>query len=197
MYGYSYRARLVGNGARNSLSYPPGGVGAEFEALCIVEFFHGFHQSQIAFLNQVEKKHTSADVTLGNADDKTQVGFAEQFFRLLVSFLHTTRKLRFLLGGKQRHLAYVFEIHFDGVVNAYVNDSLCQQVVRHHVRHAYAVVFKKLVQLRVLLRRQVEFHFVEIVFHLVEGHEALGAYLLERGKNFFHCRFVEFHIFLL
>ncbi len=97
MYGYSYRARLICNGAGDCLPYPPGRVSAEFEAFGVVEFLHRLHKPKVPLLNKVEKQHAPAHVSLGNADHKSQVGFAQKLLRLLVALLHAARQLRFLL----------------------------------------------------------------------------------------------------
>ena len=48
-------ARLISDRAGDRLTDPPGGVGGEFVAAAVLEFFHRFHQAHVAFLDQVEK----------------------------------------------------------------------------------------------------------------------------------------------
>ena len=70
-------ARLVGDGPADGLANPPGGIGAELEALAIVELFHGAQQAQVAFLDQVQERHAAAHVALGHADHQAQVGLGQ------------------------------------------------------------------------------------------------------------------------
>ena len=51
MYGNADGTCLVGNGTRNGLANPPRSISAELVALTVIEFFNGFQQSQVAFLN--------------------------------------------------------------------------------------------------------------------------------------------------
>src|SRR5829696_4599602 len=67
------RAALVGNGARNGLSNPPGRVRREFEAALVVEFVGGLHETNVAFLDEIEEGETAPDVFLCNRNDKPQV----------------------------------------------------------------------------------------------------------------------------
>ena len=53
MHGYADGAGLVRYGSADRLSNPPGGVGAELEALAVVELLHATHQTDIALLNEV------------------------------------------------------------------------------------------------------------------------------------------------
>src|SRR5207302_6734073 len=46
------RAGLVGDGARDRLAYPPGGVGAELVAAPVFVLVHRPHQAGVAFLDQ-------------------------------------------------------------------------------------------------------------------------------------------------
>ena len=68
--------RLVGDGARNGLADPPGGVGGKFVALAVVKLFHGLDQPQVAFLNQIQEQHAAAHIALGNGDDQAQIRLA-------------------------------------------------------------------------------------------------------------------------
>ena len=67
------RARLVGDGARDRLPDPPGGVGAELEALRVVELLDRPDEADVPLLDEVEEAHAAADVLLGDADHQAQV----------------------------------------------------------------------------------------------------------------------------
>ncbi|CAB4807983.1 unannotated protein [freshwater metagenome] len=73
MRGHADGARCVVDRAANGLANPPCCVGAELEALGVVELLDRFHQADVAFLNQVEQAKTVTIETLGDADHQTQV----------------------------------------------------------------------------------------------------------------------------
>src|SRR6266542_5895390 len=66
-------AGLVGDGPRDRLPDPPGGVGAEFEALLVVELLDRADEADVALLDEVQEAHAAADVLLGDADHQAQV----------------------------------------------------------------------------------------------------------------------------
>ena len=72
-------ASLVGDGAGDGLPDPPGGVSGKAESAVIIEFLNRFHQSQVAFLDQVKEGHAAADVTFGHADHQPGIGFDQMF----------------------------------------------------------------------------------------------------------------------
>ncbi len=63
------RTRLVSDCTCNCLTNPPRRIGGKFESLGVVKLFDCFNQTEISFLNQVEKLHAAAKVPLGNADN--------------------------------------------------------------------------------------------------------------------------------
>ena len=108
MHGDADGTRLIGNGAGDRLTDPPGGVGGELKALGVVELFDRLDQTQITLLNQVKELHTAPHITLGDGNDQTQVGFAQAllgFFTIRTAGLDLQRQIDFLLGGQQRHAA--------------------------------------------------------------------------------------------
>ena len=68
-------ARLVGNRAGDRLSDPPRGVRAELIALAELELLDRPHQADVALLDQIQQRHTAADVLLGHRHDEPQIGF--------------------------------------------------------------------------------------------------------------------------
>ena len=55
MHRHTNRAGLVGHGAGDRLTDPPGGIGGELEAFLPIEFLDGANETQIAFLDKVEE----------------------------------------------------------------------------------------------------------------------------------------------
>ena len=76
-------ARFLRERPGDGLSDPPGCVGGETVAACVVEFIDGAHQADIPFLDEVEEGHALVHVFLGDADDEPRVGAAEVFARFL------------------------------------------------------------------------------------------------------------------
>src|SRR5690348_10051625 len=59
-------AALVGDGPRDGLTNPPGGVSREAEALAPIVFLDGTHEADVAFLNKVQKSKAAIYITLSN-----------------------------------------------------------------------------------------------------------------------------------
>src|SRR5579859_153332 len=76
-------ARLVGNGARDGLANPPGGVGGEFIPAAPVELVRAFHQAEISFLDEIEELQAMMRIFLGDRDYQAKVGCGEFPFGLL------------------------------------------------------------------------------------------------------------------
>ena len=114
MDGNTNRARLVGDGARDRLTNPPSGVGAEFEPATIFELVDGAHQPRVSFLNEIEEVQTAVAIFLGDGDDEAQVSFRETLLRLLVFGVNKARGLNATAqarGSLLRHLKDVAELH--------------------------------------------------------------------------------------
>ncbi len=75
-------ARLVGDGAGDGLPDPPGGVGAEFVALTVVELLHRPDEADVALLDEVQQGHAPSDVLLGHADHESEVGLGQALLTL-------------------------------------------------------------------------------------------------------------------
>ena len=67
-------AGLVGDGARDGLANPPGGVGRELVAAAVFELVGGAHQADVAFLDQVQQVQAAVDVLLGDRNHQAEVG---------------------------------------------------------------------------------------------------------------------------
>ena len=86
------RSRLICNGPSNRLPDPPCRICGEFEPSSILKLVNGFHQTDIAFLNQVQKLESPVCITLGDGDNKSQVGL-DQFGFCFTNLLFTNFKL--------------------------------------------------------------------------------------------------------
>ena len=65
--------RLIGDGPGDGLADPPGGIGRELVTLLPGELLDRLHQSDVPFLNQVEKLESLVCVLLGDRNDQTKV----------------------------------------------------------------------------------------------------------------------------
>ena len=70
-------ARVLGNGAADGLTNPPGGIGTETEAPFVVKFLRGSHKANISFLDQIQERETLVRVAFSDAHDEAQVSFDE------------------------------------------------------------------------------------------------------------------------
>ena len=98
--GNANRIAVVGHGTRDGLSYPPRSVRGELVAATILELIDGFHQTQIAFLNQVRHRKTAIDVPLGNGNHKTQVRLNHLGLgigQIRLSEFHLSRKISLVI----------------------------------------------------------------------------------------------------
>ena len=90
----------------------------------VVELLDGPDQPHVAFLDQIEEGHAPADVLLGNADHKSQVGLGEGVLGVLVALLDELRVGDLLLGAEECHAADLLEVHPHRVVERHRVDGL-------------------------------------------------------------------------
>src|SRR5580704_13757918 len=76
-------ARLVGDGARDRLANPPGGVSGELVTAPVFELVGGAHQADVAFLDQVQQVQPAIDVLLRDGNHQAKVGFHQVLFGAL------------------------------------------------------------------------------------------------------------------
>src|ERR1700733_1191376 len=74
---------LIGNGTRNRLANPPGGVGRELVTTTVFELIDRLHQPDVAFLDQIEELQATVGVLLGNRNDESQVSLDQLALGLL------------------------------------------------------------------------------------------------------------------
>ena len=98
MHGDTDGTGLIGNGAGDRLTNPPGSVGGELVALGIVELFHRLDKAQIALLDQIKEQHAAAHIALGNGHHQTQIGL-RQLLLAVFALLDQRFQLCLLLGG--------------------------------------------------------------------------------------------------
>ena len=72
--------RLVGDSPSDGLSNPPGCVRAELIASLVFKFVDGFHQTNVALLDEVEKLQSAIGVLLGDTDDQPEISLYKLCF---------------------------------------------------------------------------------------------------------------------
>ena len=70
-------AGLIGDGAGDGLTDPPGRIGGEAEAAVAVELLSRLDEADVALLDKVEEGQIVAHVLLGDGDHQTEVRFAQ------------------------------------------------------------------------------------------------------------------------
>src|SRR5215217_296414 len=109
------RAPLVRNGAGDGLSYPPGGVGGELEALAVVELLDSPHEAYVPLLDEVEERDAPPGVLLSYGDDEPQVRLREVRLRAPFSALDALGEVDFLGLGEEGGLADLVQVHLNRV----------------------------------------------------------------------------------
>src|SRR5262249_30419462 len=96
---------MVGQGAGDALTNPPGGVGAEFESHAVLIFVNRPHEPTVPFLNQVAERQPPAAVALGDRHDESEISlsqFATGFLINRPAAIQDSSKNSQLLGGALR-----------------------------------------------------------------------------------------------
>ena len=120
VHGNADGARLIRDGARDRLPHPPRRISGELVTAAVFELLHRLHQSDIAFLNQIQELQPAIVVAFGDAHHQPEirldqflarglglaVGAVHQFERaaqfgrggtvLVFEFLHGRRQLALL-----------------------------------------------------------------------------------------------------
>ena len=74
-------ARLVGDGPGNGLADPPRGIRREFVSPAVLEFIDSLHQTDVAFLNQIEELQSPVGIFFRDRYNEPQVRLDELAFR--------------------------------------------------------------------------------------------------------------------
>ena len=73
VHGNTNGPGLVGDGAGDGLTNPPGGVGRKLVASTVFELVHRFHQADIALLDQIQELESAIGIFLGDGDHQAQI----------------------------------------------------------------------------------------------------------------------------
>src|SRR5215212_3805004 len=111
MNGQADRLALVGQGTLDRLFDPPGGVSAEFAALCRVKPLHRLHQADVALGNQVQQGKPEVRVIVRYLDHQAQVRADHEGARFAVALLDLGSQLDLLVGSKERDLPDLAQVN--------------------------------------------------------------------------------------
>src|SRR6266571_2078662 len=116
MDGEANRPRLVPDGAENRLADPPGRVGRELEPASVVELGDRSHQTDVALLDEVEQRHASALVLLGDGNDQAEVRLGHVAAGRIRTRLDLLGELDLLLFGEEGSPADLAKVGSERVV---------------------------------------------------------------------------------
>ena len=102
--------RLVRQGSLNCLFDPPRGVRGKLRPFGGIKPFDPFHQTDIAFIDQVKQRQTQSAVVARDLHDQSQIGFDHLLARLLVTLLNAPGKHDFFFRREELYLANLAQI---------------------------------------------------------------------------------------
>gem|GEM_PF-5549056 len=108
--------RLIGYGTSNPLTYPPSGIGREFESFLGIKFINRTEESDISFLDEIEESETTTHIFFGNRDHETEIGFCKLFSGILCSFFDEATESDFFLSIDEREASNFIQVHSNGIV---------------------------------------------------------------------------------
>jgi hypothetical protein len=81
---------LVGQGSANPFFDSNRAVGGELRALIGVETLDGFHQAEVAFVDEVEQRQAEVLVFAGDLDDEAEIRANHVLASLFVTILNAS-----------------------------------------------------------------------------------------------------------
>src|SRR5262249_12302813 len=83
VYWNSDRSGLVSQGAGDTLTDPPGSIGAELKSLAVLIPFGRFHQPDVSFLHEIQQRQSPTGITFCNINNKAEVAADQLVFAFL------------------------------------------------------------------------------------------------------------------
>ena len=114
--GQPDRSALLGERAGDRLANPPGCVRRKLEAELVVELLDRADQTQVAFLDQVQQRHTGLRVGARDRHHEPQVGFDQLALGLLVTGVLAARELALLRRGEQAAVTDLADVELERVL---------------------------------------------------------------------------------
>src|ERR1700731_4497001 len=113
MYWKSDRLTLVRQRTFDRLLDPPSTIRTQLATLCRVKAFHGLHQTNVPFRNQIQEREPEIRVVTSDLNDQSEVCFDHPRPSFLVALLNAGGKLDLLLHGQQRCLHDLSEVNLN------------------------------------------------------------------------------------
>ena len=101
----------IGNAAGDRLTDPPCRIRTELITFCIIKLVYGLHQTHVSLLDQIQERHASSYVLLGNTYYQSEVRFGQFLFGFFIALLYSFGQLNLFLTGQQRYIADLFQVH--------------------------------------------------------------------------------------
>src|SRR6266536_3022469 len=181
------RPSLVRDRPGDRLPDPPGRVRGELETFGVVELLDRTDQPEVSLLDQIQQEHAAADVAPGDGDDQPQVGLDQLLLGQLalpldplqladaraggglvelggggLALLDRLGEDDLLLGGQQRDLADLLEVH-------------PHRIVGRRLQRQLLVAGRARELLGIELVHHLDDLDVLVLQHLVDGVDLLGG----------------------
>src|SRR5438552_3388730 len=111
MHGQADGLALIGQRALDGLLDPPCGVGAELSAFSRIKTFHGLHQTDVAFGDEVEKRQAEIRVVMRDLDDQAQIRPDHERPGLAIALLDFRGQLDLLVRSQQGNLPDLAQVN--------------------------------------------------------------------------------------
>ena len=111
------RLGRIDQGALDRLLDPVARVGTEASTDRGIKPLDGPEQTEVAFLDQVLKRQSLADIASGDVDDQSKVGPHHPVAGHLVAVGDAVGQLLLFIGGQQSHLVDLPEISLQGALD--------------------------------------------------------------------------------
>jgi len=113
--GQSDRPSLVGQGPRDRLTNPPGGVRRKLEAELVVELLDRANQAQVALLDEVQERNAGLGVVARDRHHEPEVRLDQLALGRLVALVLQPGELALLLGCQQGPVADLADVELEWV----------------------------------------------------------------------------------
>ena len=109
---------LISDCSCDCLANPPCCIRTELISFFIIKLLNSFDQTKVTFLNQIQKQHTTTNITFCNADNQSEVRLCQLLLCLFITGLHPLCQFNLFLRRQQWHLTNLLQIHTNRVFDA-------------------------------------------------------------------------------
>src|SRR5438270_13719673 len=101
MFRQMDQARLFTSSATDGLTNPPGGIRSEMTTALVIKLLGSTHESQVAFLDQINKWYTRTGIATSDSDNQAEITFDQPASRQLITGCGLTCQIYFFSMGEQ------------------------------------------------------------------------------------------------